>query len=126
MKPIKLSWLGLMLLSQLTNGQSATSIKLFRFGPSGHEKPGVEYPDGRRVDVSLFGSDYNESFFETDGVNRLKNWLATHASQCPPVDKTVQVGSCVARPSKLVGIGLNYREHAQEASMAIRKNRSFF
>lgn len=126
MKPIKLSWLGLMLLSHLTNGQSASSIKLFRFGSSGHEKPGVEYPDGRRVDVSTFGSDYNESFFETDGVNRLKSWLATHASQCPPVDKTVRLGSCVARPSKMVGIGLNYRDHAQEASMAIPKEPVIF
>ncbi|WP_309992427.1 MULTISPECIES: fumarylacetoacetate hydrolase family protein [Dyadobacter] len=101
-------------------------MKLFRFGPSGYEKPGVEYPDGRRLDVSEFGSDYNESFFETDGINRLKNWLATYAAQCLPVDKSVRIGPCVARPSKIVGIGLNYRDHAQEASMAIPKEPVIF
>lgn len=92
-----------------------SSYKLFRFGPVGHEKPAVEYPDGTRLEVTAFGSDYTEAFFATDGLARLHAWLATHAATCPAVASTARFGSCVARPSKIVGVGLNYHDHAQEA-----------
>ena len=38
-------------------------MKLIRFGEPGREKPGVILSDGRRLDVSGFGSDYDETFF---------------------------------------------------------------
>ena len=37
-------------------------MKLIRFGKTGKEKPGVELPTGQRIDVSGFGSDYDEIF----------------------------------------------------------------
>ena len=100
-------------------GQNSTAItfKLFRFGPKGKEKPAVEYPDGRRLDVSAFGSDYNEAFFASDGIAKLQQWLESNATKCPAVESSQRIGSCVARPSKIVGIGLNYRDHAKEAGM---------
>ncbi len=96
-----------------------SAIKLFRYGIIQHEKPAVEYPDGTRLDVSKFGEDYNEKFFETDGIKRLQMWLIQNASKCIHVPTTERFASCVARPSKIVGIGLNYAAHAAEAKQAI-------
>lgn len=91
-----------------------SNMKLFRFGPEGNEKPGVELNDGRRIDVSGFGEDFNEKFFETSGVTRLKEWLTLNAGKCPEADTTARFGPCVSRPSKIIAIGLNYKEHIAE------------
>jgi len=97
-------------------GQSVSHIKLFRFGDVSNEKPGVITANGRRIDVSLFGEDYNEKFFSSDGINRLQKWLEKNEKRCKEVPSSVRVASCVARPSKIVAIGLNYLAHAQESS----------
>jgi 2,4-diketo-3-deoxy-L-fuconate hydrolase len=94
-------------------------VKLFRFGPIGSEKPGVILDDGRKIDVSGFGQDYGEAFFGGRGTARLKEWLALHASKCPAVEATARVASAIARPSKIICIGLNYRTHAIETKAAI-------
>jgi len=93
-----------------------SQIKLFRFGNFENEKPAVEYPDGTRLDVSAFGEDYNEAFFAKDGIKRLQTWLSTNARKCPKVPADVRFGSCVARPSKIIAIGLNYLDHIKEGS----------
>ena len=67
------------------------------------------------LDVSAFGEDYNEKFFASDGVSRLTEWLASHAGTCPEVPSKTRLGSCVARPSKIICIGLNYAKHAAES-----------
>jgi len=90
-------------------------MKLFRFGAFEQEKPGVELPDGTQIDVSAFGEDYNEKFFATDGVTRLAEWLKTNADSSPKVEKGFRFGSCIARPSKIVCIGMNYAKHAYES-----------
>ena len=95
-----------------------SQIKLFRFGSFEDEKPAVEYPDGTRLDVSTFGEDYTETFFAKDGVKRLQAWLQVNAEKCPVVSSTVRLGSCVARPSKIVAIGLNYVEHIKEGQVS--------
>jgi 2,4-diketo-3-deoxy-L-fuconate hydrolase len=89
-------------------------MKLFRFGPSGHERPGVVLPGGAAIDVSAFTRDYDESFFGDQGSTRLKAWLASNAGRCPGVAAEVRRGPVVARPSKIVCVGLNYGEHARE------------
>ncbi len=71
--------------------------------------------DGLSVDVSAFGEDYNESFFASNGITRLAEWLSQHGSSCPAVPEKVRLGSCVARPSKIICIGLNYAKHAAES-----------
>jgi 2-keto-4-pentenoate hydratase/2-oxohepta-3-ene-1,7-dioic acid hydratase in catechol pathway len=90
-------------------------MKLFRFGEKDKERPGMLLKDGALVDVSIFGEDFDEKFFGTRGLRRLARWAATFASTQPRVDpSTVRLGSPIARPSKIVGIGLNYRDHAKE------------
>lgn len=96
-------------------------MKLIRFGAFGKEKPGIIDQDNKWLDVSAFGGDFNEAFFENDGLNRLENWLKDNQSSCPEVAKDTRLGSCVARPSKIICIGLNYAKHAAESGMAIPK-----
>jgi 2-keto-4-pentenoate hydratase/2-oxohepta-3-ene-1,7-dioic acid hydratase in catechol pathway len=72
--------------------------------------------DGVHVDVSAFGEDYGEAFFEQDGLGRLAAWLGQHAPTCPPIPANARLGPAVRRPSKIVCIGLNYRAHAAETA----------
>jgi len=94
-------------------------MKLIRFGRNGQEKPGLELADGSRIDVSAFGEDYNESFFGSDGINRLDEWLDHNQAQCPKIGKNIRLGPPVARPSKIVCVGLNYAKHAKESGMEV-------
>jgi 2,4-didehydro-3-deoxy-L-rhamnonate hydrolase len=94
-------------------------MKLFRFGDINREKPGVITSDGTKIDVSAFGEDFNEMFFENDGLKRLSVWLKENVKKCPVVNATVRIGSCIARPSKIICVGLNYAKHAEETKAAI-------
>lgn len=88
-------------------------MKLIRFGHAGQEKPGVIIND-KRYDVSGFIPDYNETFFETDGLAKLAAIVDEHGVNLPVADEDARLGSPVARPSKLLCIGLNYADHAKE------------
>lgn len=94
-------------------------MKLIRFGEPGKEKPGVLLDSGKRIDVSAFGQDYTEEFFETDGLKRLQKWLVSNANSSPEVGVNVRLGVPLVRPSKIVCVGLNYAQHAAESGMAI-------
>jgi 2-keto-4-pentenoate hydratase/2-oxohepta-3-ene-1,7-dioic acid hydratase in catechol pathway len=88
-------------------------MKLIRFGQAGKEKTGIIIND-KRYDTSAFDEDYNEQFFETDGLNRLANFVKNN--DLPEVNDNVRLGSPIARPSKIVCIGLNYIDHAKETN----------
>lgn len=94
-------------------------MKLIRFGNPGQEKPGVLLNDGTRIDASAFGSDYNEAFFAGDGLSRLRSWLENNSASAQRVPASVRLGPPVCRPSKIVCIGLNYRDHAAETGAKI-------
>ncbi|HLL96287.1 MAG TPA: fumarylacetoacetate hydrolase family protein [Spirosoma sp.] len=93
-------------------------MKLFRFGPPHHEHPGVVLPTGQSIDVTHFGEDYDESFFATNGPDRLAHWLTSHAHTSPEVAPDVRFGPCIKRPSKIICVGLNYAKHAAETGAA--------
>ncbi|MDA9157165.1 fumarylacetoacetate hydrolase family protein [Flavobacteriaceae bacterium] len=101
-------------------------MKLIRFGEIGNEKPGVQLDNGDWIDVSAFGQDYNEAFFGGDGIEQLKKWVITSASQCPVVDPKIRLGVPLVRPSKIVCVGLNYAKHAAESGMDIPKEPVLF
>jgi 2-keto-4-pentenoate hydratase/2-oxohepta-3-ene-1,7-dioic acid hydratase in catechol pathway len=94
-------------------------MKLIRFGAHGKEKPGIELDNGKRIDVSAFGGDYTESFFEKNGIPKLEEWLADNKKSCPEINKEERLGPPVVRPSKMVCIGLNYAKHAEESGMEV-------
>ena len=92
-------------------------MKLIRFGAIGNEKPGVLIGE-KRFDVSSIVSDYNEAFFENGGLEKLKKALESNPV-LPEVDAAVRLGSPVARPSKIICIGLNYVDHCHETNAPI-------
>lgn len=92
-------------------------MKLIRFGAFENEKPGVILPSGKKINIVAFGEDYNENFFKSNGIERLAEWLVENAESCPDVPENARLGSCVARPSKIICIGLNYAKHAAESGM---------
>ena len=94
-------------------------MKLIRFGTIGHEKPGVQLANGTKIDVSGFGSDYNEEFFGNGGINKLSEWLDNNQNQCPKIGSEVRLGVPLVRPSKIVCVGLNYAKHAAESGMEV-------
>jgi 2,4-didehydro-3-deoxy-L-rhamnonate hydrolase len=89
-------------------------MKLFRFGPTAEERPGVIGQGGAALDVSAFGEDFDEAFFTNDGLSRLRAWLEHHERRCPVVDASVRRGPIVSRPGKIVCVGMNYAQHARE------------
>ena len=94
-------------------------LRLIRYGPAGAERPGILDPAGARRDASGFGGDWDEDFFGGDGLARLGAWLAARKDPLPVVDAGARWAPCIARPSKIVCIGLNYRDHARETGAAI-------
>jgi 2,4-diketo-3-deoxy-L-fuconate hydrolase len=96
-------------------------MKLIRFGEPGRERPGLQLSDGSRVDASAFGADYDEAFFGSDGLERLAAWAAHDAAHAPRVDPSTRLGPPIGRPSKIVCIGLNFRDHAAESGIDIPK-----
>lgn len=101
-------------------------MKLIRFGNSGEEKPGVELKNGTRLDVSGFGEDYNETFFGTDGIERLAGWLKINQDKIPVIPNEIRLGPPMTRPSKIVCVGLNYAKHAAESGMEVPKEPVLF
>ncbi len=91
-------------------------MKLIRFGAPGKEKPGISIND-TWYDVSGFVRDYDEVFFAAEGLSSLREQLSKGVA-LPEVPAGTRLGSPVARPSKIVCIGLNYADHARETGAA--------
>jgi len=101
-------------------------MKLCRFGPPGAEKPGLLLEDGTRVDASACTPDYDEAFFAGDGLDALRAWLPGHLASAPRVPADARIGPPVRRPSKIVCIGLNFRDHAAESGMDLPREPVIF
>lgn len=100
-------------------------MKLFRFGEAGKEKPGVLL-NGKKFDLSAFGEDIGEVFFESDGLARLSTWLRQNQNSLSEIKEDSRFGSCIQRPSKIICIGLNYTKHALESKMPLPKEPIIF
>jgi len=99
-------------------------MKILRFGEPGKEKPGILLRD-EIFDLSAFGEDFGEKFFDTDGLVRLETWLKKNPA-LPKASKGVRIGPPFTRPSKIICVGLNYTKHAQESKMEIPKEPIIF
>jgi 2,4-didehydro-3-deoxy-L-rhamnonate hydrolase len=94
-------------------------MKLVRFGAIGDEKPGILDPGGNRRDMSRHFKDWNAAFFARGNIARLAEILALHSDTLPVVPETERWGPPVARPGKVICIGLNYSDHAKESGAPI-------
>jgi 2,4-diketo-3-deoxy-L-fuconate hydrolase len=95
-------------------------MKLLRYGPAGHEKPGCLDAEGRVRDLSGHVDDIAGAALLPDAIAALK---ALDVSSLPIVEGTPQgdlrLGSCVGQTGKFVCIGLNYADHAAESGMEV-------
>jgi 2,4-didehydro-3-deoxy-L-rhamnonate hydrolase len=100
-------------------------MKFFRFGDIGQEKPGIIINE-KWLNISPYMQDYNESFFENNGLKKLEEILAEVHDELKEIPPTARIASCVARPSKIVCIGLNFADHARETGAEIPKEPIIF
>lgn len=94
-------------------------MKLIRFGAAGKEQPGIQNKSGKYLDCSGFQEDWNEEFFTNNGIARLEEWLLANEANLHEIPAGSRLGSPIARPSKIICIGLNYRKHAEESGMPV-------
>jgi len=91
-------------------------MKLLRYGEPGRERPGLLDPEGTIRDLGAVIEELDGAALGPEGLARL---AALDPRELPAVSGEVRLGPCVAGVSKLIGIGLNFRDHAEEAGMAI-------
>ena len=93
-------------------------MRLLRIGPAGAERPALLAEDGRILDLSSLTDDINGPFLASGGPERVRT--ALKAGTLPPLDRAgARIGAPVARPGKVVCVGLNYLDHAEETGAAI-------
>jgi len=91
-------------------------VKLLRYGPAGEEKPGLLDADGTIRDLSAHVADIDGAVLAPEKLAAL---AALDTAALPAVDGDPRLGPPVAGVGKLLCIGLNYRDHAEETGMAI-------
>ncbi len=90
-------------------------MKLVRFGPKGQEKPGLVDSTGNIRDASQWVSDWQPHTFE-QGCKALQGM---NLETLPKIDQNTRLGVPLNGIGKIVGIGLNYKDHAKEAGLPI-------
>ncbi|RZJ81434.1 MAG: FAA hydrolase family protein [Flavobacterium sp.] len=98
-------------------------MKLVRFGEPGEEQPGVLVGE-TLYDVSSLVADYNEDFFSGEAIELLKEKITNQ--DLPVVGNEVRLGPPLARPSKIICVGLNYKDHAAETNAPLPKEPILF
>jgi 2,4-didehydro-3-deoxy-L-rhamnonate hydrolase len=99
-------------------------MKLIRYRQNGTVKPGIIIND-EFYNASSFGEDYNEQFFESDGISRLQKFVDENKN-LTKLSKDVVLDCPFARPSKIICIGLNYADHAKETNATVPKEPIIF
>jgi 2,4-didehydro-3-deoxy-L-rhamnonate hydrolase len=100
-------------------------MKLIRYRQNGTVKPGIIIND-EFYDASSFGEDYNEQFFESDGINRLRKFVDENNASLTKLSQDIVLDCPFARPSKIICIGLNYADHAKETNATVPKEPIIF
>ena len=93
-------------------------MKLIRFGNVGNEKPGVMDMQNNRRDASHLFKEWDRQFFASNGLKKLREAF-DDVSSFPLVDEKERWAAPVARPGKVICIGLNYSDHAAESGMKL-------
>ena len=92
-------------------------MKLLRYGAPEKEKPGVALPNGKRIDISEFVADVNGALL--GNLDRLAIWVDANQNSAPAISLNERLGPPITGVSKLIGVGLNYAQHATEAGMTL-------
>ena len=98
-------------------------MKLCRLGNLNEEKPVVIDKDNNYRDVSSIIDDFNPNTLNFKTLEKIKK---NDLSKLPIIDKSQRIGACVSNPAKFIGIGLNYKDHAEEQNLPIPKEPIIF
>ena len=98
-------------------------MKLCRVGELGKERPVLIDKDSKYRDLSSVVKDLNP---ETLNFQTLEKIKGTDISKLPILDSNERIGACVSKPSKFIGIGLNFKDHAEEQNLPIPKEPIIF
>lgn len=98
-------------------------MRLLRYGDKGKEKPGVEF-EGIRFDCSKFFKDWDNEFFVTGGLEKLKKVI--NSETLNNIKETHRWGAPISRPGMVICVGLNYSDHALESGLDIPKEPILF
>ena len=93
-------------------------MKLFRFGPRGSEKPGIQVRE-KHYDISPFIGDYHEEFFSANGIEKLNKIVQEHLHELVEIPGAFRFAPVIHKPGKIICIGLNFRDHAIETNSPI-------
>ena len=85
-------------------------MKLCRIGSPGKEKPAIIDRENNYRDLSSIINDFNPDTLNFDTIEKIKK---TEISTLPKLDLNSRIGACVSNPSKFIGIGLNFKDHAE-------------
>jgi 2,4-diketo-3-deoxy-L-fuconate hydrolase len=94
-------------------------MRLVRFGAKGKEKPGILNGENARLDLSGHFADWNSTFFGENGLQKLAEVVEFYAASLAVVPESERWGAPIARPGKVICIGLNYSDHAKESGMPV-------
>ncbi len=98
-------------------------MKLLRLGEPGKEKPAMIDNDGNYRDLSSAIKDFNPDTLNFELIDKIKN---IQSSSLTKLDPNLRIGPCVSKPSKFIGIGLNFKDHAEEQNLPIPKEPIIF
>ncbi len=98
-------------------------MKICRVGEKNKEKPAIIDLDNNYRDLSSIIIDFDPTTLSFETIDKLKK---IDVSKLPIIKPDERLGSCVARPSKFIGIGLNYIDHAKEQNLPIPKEPIIF
>ena len=98
-------------------------MKICRVGKKNKEKPAIIDIDNQYRDLSSIVEDFNPSSLNFEILQKIKK---IDSSKLPLINKNERLGSCVTKPSKFIGIGLNYIDHAKEQNLPIPKEPIIF
>ena len=98
-------------------------MKLLRLGDIGSEKPALIDSQNNYRDLSSIINDLNPETLNFDIIEKLKK---TNIDNLPILDAKLRIGACVSKPAKFIGIGLNFKDHAEEQNLPIPKEPIIF
>ena len=98
-------------------------MKILRLGEKGHEKPAIIDDQNNYKDLSSIVQDFNPKNLNFESLEKIKN---ADLSKLPNLNKNLRIGPCVSDPSKFIGIGLNFKDHAEEQNLPIPKEPIIF
>jgi len=98
-------------------------MKILRVGEIGREKPAIIDEAGNNRDLSSIIEDFIPETLNFETINKINE---ENISNLPILDPSLRIGACVSKPSKFIGIGLNFKDHAEEQNLPIPKEPIIF